>query len=40
MTAQTWTFGTDAIAGRLPALLMALLFVLLALGIAAHVAAA
>jgi hypothetical protein len=40
MPAQTLTFGTDAVVGRLPALLMALILVLLFLGIVAHVAAA
>ena len=40
MPAQTWTVGADAVMGRLPALLMTLLLVLLFLGIAAHVAAA
>ncbi len=40
MTAQTWQFETDAVVGRLPALLMALIVVLLALGVVAHVAAA
>jgi hypothetical protein len=40
MTAQTWQLETDAIVGRMPALLMALILVLLALGVAAHVAVA
>jgi hypothetical protein len=40
MTAQTWLFESDAVMGRLPALLMALILVLLALGIAAHAAVA
>lgn len=40
MTAQTWQFETDAVMGRLPALLMAVVLVLLAIGTAAHVATA
>jgi hypothetical protein len=39
MPAQTWTVGADAVVGRLPTLLMALLSVLLLLGAVAHVAA-
>jgi hypothetical protein len=40
MPAQTSTAGADAVVGRLPALLMALLLVLLFLGVAAHAAVA
>ncbi len=40
MAAQTWTFGTDVSVGRMAALLMLLLAILLFLGIAANVAAA
>ncbi len=40
MATQTWTHEIDASLGRLTALLLALLAVLLALGIVAHVAAA
>ena len=40
MATQTLTFEMDASVGRLTALLLALLAVLLFLGVAAHVAAA
>lgn len=40
MTTNTWTYGTELVSDGLPALLLGILAILLALGIAAHVAVA